>query len=85
MNAYFVQIHRASDDPFNYPHLGKVQYFKVELNYHGFNILEHPAYPGAHRARFIAQHLNDHIWSYILLRYDDVAFRYKRIFPKKMR
>jgi hypothetical protein len=85
MNAYFVHVHRDNSDPFNYPHLGKVQYFKVELNYHGFSILEHPAYPGAHRARFIVRHHRDSIWSYILLRYDDVAFRYRRIFPQKMR
>ncbi len=80
MNAYFVQIHRASDDPFNYPHLGKVQYFKVELNYHGFNILEHPAYPGAHRARFIALHECESHITYVAMKYHDcIPFSYDKM------
>lgn len=76
MNSYFVQVHRTETDPFNYPYLGKVQFFKVELTYHGFSILEHPDHPGLHRARFIALHRTDSIWSYINLRYSNVNYTY---------
>ena len=79
MNSYFVHIHRTSEDPFNYPHLGKVQFFKVELAYHGFSILEHPDYPGRHRARFLALHGKESIWSYIGLRYSDIDFSWRKI------
>ena len=79
MNSYFVHIHRTSEDPFNYPHLGKVQYFRIELAYHGFSILEHPDYPGRHRARFLAMHTKESIWSYISLRYLDVDFSWRKI------
>jgi hypothetical protein len=76
MNSYFVQVHRTSEDPFNYPHLGKVQYFKIELVYHGFNILPHPDYPGNFRARFIALHNKPSMVSYINLRYSDIQHQF---------
>jgi hypothetical protein len=75
-SSWFVHIHRTSTDPFNYPHLGKVQYFKIELLYHRFVILEHPDYPGAYRARFIALHTRESMMSYIALRYGDINFEY---------
>ena len=77
MNQYFVQVHRATEDPFNYPYLGKVQYFKVELMYHGFQLIEHPDFPGPYRARFIALHSKRSIMSYISLKYTDINFEYK--------
>ena len=77
MNQYFVTVHRASLDPFNYPHLGKVQYFKVELVYHGFQLVEHPDFPGPYRARFIALHTKRSMISYVALKYTDVEFEYK--------
>jgi len=76
MNQYFVQVHRATEDPFNYPYLGKVQYFKVELMYHGFQLIEHPDFPGPYRARFIATHVKESMISYIALKYSDVQFEY---------
>jgi len=79
MAQYFVTVHRGTKDPFNYPYLGKVQYFKLELAYHGFSILEHPDYPGRHRARFLAMHRKESIWSYIGLRYSDVDFTWRKI------
>lgn len=79
MNQYFVQIHRTAVDPFNYPHLGKVQYFRLELAYHGFSIIEHPDYPGSYRARFLALHRKDSIWSIIGLRYTDIDFSWEKI------
>ena len=77
MNQYFVQVRRASDDPFNYPYFGKVQYFRTELMYHGFSIIEHPDYPGPYRARFIALHSNCSMISYVALKYNDIQFEYK--------
>jgi hypothetical protein len=59
--------------------LGKVQYFRIELLYHGFSIEEHPLYPGSYRARFLAAHPRDSIWSYIALRYTDVDFTWEKI------
>jgi hypothetical protein len=76
MNSYFVQVHRTSEDPFNYPYLGKVQYFRLELTYHGFGVLEHPDYPGNYRARFIALHNKDSMISYVALKYTDINFTY---------
>ena len=76
MNHWFVQVHRSSDDPFNYPHLGKVQYFRTELIYHDFALIEHPHFPGPYRARFIAAHARLSIISYIALRYGDIGFEY---------
>lgn len=76
MNHWFVHVHRDSSDPFNYPHLGKVQYFRTELLFHRFAIIEHPDYPGPYRARFIAAHAKASIISYIALRYGDVRFEY---------
>jgi len=43
---WFIQVYRGERDPFNYPYLGKVQWFRTELIYHGFSILEHPDFPG---------------------------------------
>lgn len=80
MNQYFVQVRRTEHDPFNYPHLGKVQYFKIELLYHGFSIIPHPDYPGHFRARFLALHPRDSIWSIIGLRYSDIDFTWEKIF-----
>lgn len=76
MNYYFVWVHRTSDDPFNYPYFGKVQYFRTELQYHRFAIVEHPDYPGPYRARFIATHTKDSMISYIALKYNHVQFEY---------
>jgi hypothetical protein len=77
MNSYFVQVHRTETDPFNYPHFGKVQYFRTELMYHGFSILEHPDYPGNYRARFIALHSKRSMISYVALKYTAIDFSYK--------
>ena len=77
MNQYFVRIHRTSTDPFNYPYFGKVQYFRTELLYHGFSLIEHPDYPGPYRARFIALHGKESMISYIALKYSDINFEYK--------
>ena len=77
MNQYFVQVHRTERDPFNYPYFGKIQYFRVELLYHGFSLVEHPDYPGPYRARFIALHSKRSIMSYIALKYTDIDFEYK--------
>ena len=76
LNHWFVQVYRDSSDPFNYPYLGKVQYFRTELIYHDFALIEHPDFPGPYRARFIAAHTRDSIISYIALRYGDVQFAY---------
>jgi len=77
MVHYFVQVFRGSEDPFNYPHLGKVQYFRLELNYHGFAIVEHPDYPGPYRARFIAAHSKNSMISYMAIKYSHIDFSYK--------
>lgn len=80
MNQWFLQVHRTERDPFNYPYFGKVQYFRVELLYHGFKLLEHPAFPGPYRARFIAAHDRDAMISYIALRYGaEIEFSYSVI------
>jgi len=77
MNQYFVQVRRTSEDPFNYPYFGKVQYFRTELMYHGFSLIEHPDYPGPYRARFIALHNKSSMISYIALKYNNIQFEYK--------
>jgi hypothetical protein len=77
MNQYFVKIHRTELDPFNYPYLGKVQYFKVELMHHGFQLVEHPDYPGPYRARFIALHPSRSKITYVALKYTYINFEYK--------
>ena len=80
MAQWFVQVHRSSEDPFNYPNLGKVQYFKIELMYHKFSIVEHPDYPGRHRARFIALHDCDSRISYVAMKYHElVPFSYDKM------
>ena len=80
MAQWFVQVHRTSQDPFNYPYLGKVQYFKIELMHHKFSIIEHPDYPGLHRARFIALHESESRISYIAMKYSDVIpFTYDKM------
>jgi hypothetical protein len=76
MNHWFVRVHRTEKDPFDYPYFGKVQYFRTELLFHRFAIIEHPDYPGPYRARFIAAHAKDSIISYIALRYGDIGFDY---------
>lgn len=85
MNAYFVHVHRNAEDPVNYPYLGKVQYFKVEMMYHGFSILEHPDYPGRFRSRFIGIHGKESIWSYLGLRYNTVNFTWKNLCSKQLK
>ena len=77
MTQWFIRVIRDTTDPFNYPYLGKVQYFRLELTYHGFGVLEHPDYPGNYRARFIALHNKDSMISYVALKYTDVNFSYK--------
>jgi len=77
MNQYFVQVRRTSEDPFNYPYFGKVQYFRTELIYHGFSLLEHPDYPGPYRARFIALHPKPGKITWVALKYSTVEFEYK--------
>ena len=76
MNYWFVWVHRTSEDPFNYPYFGKVQYFRTELMYHRFALVEHPDYPGPYRARFIATHVKESMISYVALKYGDVQFEY---------
>jgi len=80
MTHWFIRVIRDSTDPFNYPHLGKVQYFRIELQYHNFSILEHPAYPGPYRARFIVSHESESRISYIAMKYHDrIPFLYDKI------
>ena len=80
MAQWFVTVHRSSEDPFNYPNLGKVQYFKIELIYHNFSIVEHPDYPGLHRARFIAMHECDSRITYVAMKYHDcIPFSYDKM------
>lgn len=81
MVQWFLQVHRTGTDPFNYPYFGKVQYFRVELMYHGFTIDMHPDYPGQYRARFIASHERESMISFIALRYNNIGFSYSRISP----
>ena len=76
MNHWFVRVHRTETDPFNYPYFGKVQYFRTELLFHRFAIVEHPDFPGPYRARFIATHTKESMISYIALKYGDVCFEY---------
>jgi hypothetical protein len=76
MNYWFVRVHRSDKDPFNYPYFGKVQYFRTELMYHRFALVEHPDYPGPYRARFIATHTKESMISYIALKYAGVEFEY---------
>ena len=76
MNYWFVWVHRTEKDPFNYPYFGKVQYFRTELQFHRFAIVEHPDFPGPYRARFIATHTKSSMISYIALKYSDVCFEY---------
>ena len=76
MLHWFVRVHRTESDPFNFPHFGKVQYFRTELLYHNFNIVEHPDYPGPYRARFIASHAKSSMISFVALKYTDVQFEY---------
>lgn len=76
MNHWFVRVYRTETDPFNYPHFGKVQYFRTELLFHRFALIEHPDFPGPYRARFIAAHANHSIISYIALRYGSVGFEF---------
>ena len=76
MVHWFVRIHRTSEDPFNFPHFGKVQYFRTELMFHRFAIVEHPDYPGPYRARFIAAHSKESMISFVALKYTDIQFEY---------
>ena len=39
MQQWFIRVYRGGTDPFNYPYLGKVQWFRTELIYHGFSIV----------------------------------------------
>lgn len=74
---WFIRVHRTELDPFNYPYLGKVQYFRTELLYHRFRLCEHPLFPGPYRARFIAAHDSESMISYISLRYGgEIDFEY---------
>ena len=80
MTSWFIRVIRDSTDPFNYPHLGKVQYFRIELKYHDFAILEHPDYPGPYRARFIVAHPSESRISYMAMKYHDrIPFLYDKI------
>ena len=74
---WFIHVHRTNTDSFFKYGFGKVQYFRTELLFHNFHILEHPLYPGPYRSRFIALHDSESMISYIALRYGDhVQFDY---------
>jgi len=77
MSQWFIRVRRGEHDPFNYPYLGKVQWFRTELIYHGFRLVEHPDYPGNFRARFIALHPKSSKITYIAIKYNSVDFEYK--------
>ena len=79
MNTYFIRVLRTELDSVKYPHFGKVQYFRTELLYHGFSILEHPDYPGNYRAKFIALHNKPSMISFVALKYNSIDFEYKYI------
>ena len=76
---WLIHVLAQSRDPFLYPRLGKVQYFRVELLYQGFSIVEHPLYPGPFNSRFIAVHDTESMISYIALRYGSVEFTYDQL------
>ena len=76
MAQWLIQVQRKENDAFDFP-IGKVQWFRTELLYHGFSILEHPDYPGYARARFLALHTRDSIITYIVFKYHHIDFEYK--------
>jgi hypothetical protein len=45
--------------------------------HHGFQLVEHPDYPGPYRARFIALHPSRSKITYVALKYTYINFEYK--------